>query len=549
MAHPPVPPRWPLAALRGGFGAVTQVAIDGEDRLHALVATGRPWCESSTPMGISSRRHRRRKLAGRFPPLPFAVGPKGRLFLGPLCDPPLDRRRANSRVRRQRTRVQVDAPPETPPWVIPGEYLSGALDSELYRCQWHRVVLEGAPPGRAWSQTFTAEDELDDAATPGRSRTRCGRLTTTPTPPGWTPGRIASFSAGGGRYSWLRLFVLSGNPRANRPRGAHQLASLRISLRRYLPALFGAEPVSAHFTHRFHIFTHTTLRGIEATLDDQDALFDPTLRPKLSRSARAPPDSQPGSALGSAWASTSGKDRVQRRRALLRHAGQLGHRRGTREGLRQLLLGSTSALGRTACVPTVTSPGTAAARCPPTASRLRATILRLASATADSRASPGPALALPGSGPARRRRDALAGKLFVNLGQLDANAQEGVTRLRTRPRIRCATPFDSFAHRFSVFVPSCVVQSPQWPRKALELLLRAERPARTVSRLVAVEPRFRIGVQSMAGFDRCRQVPGGGHARRSGARRGHRARPGDPCPAWTLARDRRRRASAQRPRA
>jgi hypothetical protein len=57
-----------------------------------------------------------------------------------------------------------------------------------------------------------------------------------------------------------------------------------------------------------------------------------------------------------------------------------------------------------------------------------------------------------------------------------------------------------FAHAFTVFVPACVGRSDRL-RKALENLLKTERPAHTKYSIEYVEPRFRIGVQSMIGLD------------------------------------------------
>jgi hypothetical protein len=49
-------------------------------------------------------------------------------------------------------------------------------------------------------------------------------------------------------------------------------------------------------------------------------------------------------------------------------------------------------------------------------------------------------------------------------------------------------------------VPACYRKS-ETHRKALENLLRAGRPASTLAQLEYVEPSFRIGFQSMIGFD------------------------------------------------
>ena len=49
-------------------------------------------------------------------------------------------------------------------YVTYGMYYSTALDSELYRCQWHRVILRGDIPtgARVVVSTYTAEALLTD---------------------------------------------------------------------------------------------------------------------------------------------------------------------------------------------------------------------------------------------------------------------------------------------------------------------------------------------------------------------------------------------------
>jgi hypothetical protein len=93
----------------------------------------------------------------------------------------------------------------------------------------------------------------------------------------------------------------------------------------------------------------------------------------------------------------------------------------------------------------------------------------------------------------------LWGQRIVNRSRLDANAQAGATQLKTS-QDPLRDPFHVYAHRFTVFVPVRYGRSPEL-RQALENLLAAWRPAHTLGRLEFVEPRFRIGVQSMIGFD------------------------------------------------
>jgi hypothetical protein len=93
----------------------------------------------------------------------------------------------------------------------------------------------------------------------------------------------------------------------------------------------------------------------------------------------------------------------------------------------------------------------------------------------------------------------LWGKRIVGRSPLDDGARLDHTKLLTI-QDPYRDPFHFYAHRFTVFVPASYEKSGRH-RKALENLLGAERPAHTLHQLEFVEPKFRIGVQSMIGFD------------------------------------------------
>ena len=93
----------------------------------------------------------------------------------------------------------------------------------------------------------------------------------------------------------------------------------------------------------------------------------------------------------------------------------------------------------------------------------------------------------------------LWGKRIVNRSQLNEGAQVGQTQLKTT-QDPYRDPFYVYAHKFTVFVPARFGRSDQ-QRKVLENLLKAESPAHTQYQIEYVEPGFRIGIQSMIGFD------------------------------------------------
>lgn len=389
-----------------------------------------------------------------------------------------------------------------------GRYLSTALDSRIDGCEWHRIELRGAiPPGCGVEvRTTTASIELDQEEIDSLPDTA------------WSPARIADameavdhampgrcswdalVMSPPGRYLWLRL-VLRGDGRQTPCLSEAIIEYPRISLRRYLPAVFGVDPAGADFTDRFTAIFDRTLRSIESRLDRLSVYFDP-----LS----APADAAPGekdflSWLGEWIGLTVAREwPVDRRRRYIKQAARLYCRRGTPEGLRQqllLLLGFDVAYEdhclavrpQCRCVPRPLN----CAACPPCAP-----------------AEP-PPLILEHfklrrwlyAGHGRLGSDAeLWGKRIVGRSELSGDtrpptgsAQLGVTSLNTVPD-PLRDPFHVYAHKFSVFVPArirdCAVE-----RRALEQLIAREAPAHTLADIRYVEPRFRVGVQATIGLD------------------------------------------------
>ena len=98
----------------------------------------------------------------------------------------------------------------------------------------------------------------------------------------------------------------------------------------------------------------------------------------------------------------------------------------------------------------------------------------------------------------------LWGQKIVNRSQLsgpqgEGNARLGVTQLNTR-QDPLRDPFHVYAHKFTVFLPAWVERVKSY-RKSIERLVMAEKPAHTEHQIVYVQPRFRVGIQSMIGFD------------------------------------------------
>lgn len=385
-----------------------------------------------------------------------------------------------------------------------GLALTRVLDSGIDGCPWHRIELRGTiPPGCSVElRTATAPLALDDGEIDALDeRAWCTRTLLRAPRDSAQRGHDALVRSPPGRFLVLQL-VLRGDGAATPCVESIVVEYPRVSLRRFLPAVYGADPAGADFTDRFSALFDATLRSIERPLDRLDELFDPLAAPSGStadRLRRAPGDRR-GDFLGwlGSWVGvTLDRDLPEpQRRLLLRAAGRLHCLSGTREGLwRQLLvlLGFDRALAQCADLRPQTRCTLPPSNCAPP--------------PACTPAAP-PPLILEHfklrrwlhAGHGRLGADSqLWGAAIVNRSQLDANARVEHTQLVVTPD-PLRDPLHVHAHRISVFVPARVQGVPAVQR-ALERLLAAEVPAHVQAQVHYVAPRFRVGRQAMLGLD------------------------------------------------
>jgi phage tail-like protein len=484
---------WPIPAT-------DHLAIDCRDRLY-LTDDGPP--RSLTVLDGDARPvpdppKRPEDVRASLPHLPFHVDQLGRLWLEPCCDPCRVRKvdpRSDLVFDADGNSVEIKAAPPGPIYEKQATYRSEVLDSRIAQCVWHRVVLFGSLPSgtRARVRVFTADQVLRDA-----------ELNAPPASERWRECAIADeLDEGGrwdclvrsepGRYLWLEL-VLEGNGSATPSICAIVVEFPRISLRRFLPAVFGMEAVSADFTDRFLALFDTTLRSIERQIDQIAHLFDPGSAPATT----ADPRQQDFLSWLGGWIGVA-LDRnwdVGMRRRFLKHAGALFDRRGTVSGLREQLRILLDLDRHLPCEIDLRDCG----RCIPDPRNCR----------------PDPEPVHPEPPPLVLEHYCLRRWLRVGAGRLSddavvwgerlfgrtrlcAHGQLGVTRLDTSPD-PARDPFLVHANQFSVFVPARYGATDRG-RRALDNLLKSEAPAGTYGYLHLVEPRFRIGIQSLLGFD------------------------------------------------
>jgi phage tail-like protein len=455
------------------LGAIVHVASDPTGRIYVVLA-GDPEVTVLDPTGrVVGRVRRRDEISGCFPPVPLGLLGDGQIDLASWCPG------VCGTVFDRAGRPICEATP-APADVLVREavFATEALDSAIGACVWHRVEASLADAERTGLRlwTYTSDEPLPDelvAELPKHA---------------WRPlpaANDALIRSAPGRYLWLAGTLVGDGARTPRLH-ALRVEYPRITLRRYLPAGFTPDPVSAEFTDRLLAIFDRGFRDLEHHIDHQAEWFDP-------RSAPAD-GSRAGTRDFLGWLGTwigLAIDRrwpEERRRRFLRDARGIYRLRGTREGLRKQLLAYLGLLDAGGACPT----GPTGRPCPPCAP------------------SPwtSPPLVLEhfqlrrwlevGHG---RLGDTsrLWGDRIVGRTRLGSCGPLGATRLDSTPDPR-RDPFLVSANRVTVFLPASLARTPA-ARRAVESIIVGETPAHAAWSVAYVEPRMRIGIQAMIGYD------------------------------------------------
>lgn len=463
------------------LGAVEHIASDREGRVYATIAGDDRVAVLDRWGRVVERVTRREAIAERFAPLPFTLLGGGLIDLAGWCS---DAARTTI-FDRAGNPVDAGTPLPPDPLARSGAFVTSALDSRIGACTWHRVVASLELPERTrlrmW--TFTSDELLPDdvvAATPEHA---WRPLPTTPSADGNEVEALIRSAPG--KYLWLAGELTGNGWRTPRVRSL-VIEYPRITLRRYLPAAFAPDPISADFTDRFLAVFDRGFRDIEQHLDHQVAWFDARSAPADSSRAGTRDflgwlASWIGLTLDRRWPE-------ERRRRLLRDARGMYRLRGTREGLRRQLLTFLGMLD----VGGDCLPGPTGRPCPP----------------CEPSAWQAPPLVLERF-QLRRWLEVGHGRLgdasrlwsdrIVDRTKLGSCGRLGATRLDSTPDPR-RDPFLVHANRVTVFLPASVARSmPE--RRAIESIIAAETPAHAAWSVDYVEPRMRVGIQSMVGYD------------------------------------------------
>lgn len=339
-----------------------------------------------------------------------------------------------------------------------GQFVSGALDSEVYRCTWHRVVLSGPVPAgtRIRVETLTSESAKSDSEIAQLAQDR------------WTLAGEHTRTAGGewdclvrsapGRYLWLRL-TLTGDGTESPVLRNVRVEFPRASSLQYLPAVYQQDQESRDFLDRFLSLFDSIRDETGEILDSLAGYFDPLATPATAPSGQSDfltwLASWIGFSLDQHWPK-------HKQRALLAQAHRLYALRGTPAGVRLHVKLYTG------LEPVILEQF-----------RLRRWI-HLGGATLGDCTE-------------------LWGDDLVKRLQLDVHSRLGEFQLiDTGDPI--SDPWAYLAHRFSVYV-FLEGQASDEQRQTLRRIVDISKPAHTEAELIIVKPSMRIGMQSRVGVD------------------------------------------------
>jgi phage tail-like protein len=357
-----------------------------------------------------------------------------------------------------------------------GTWIGGPLDSQLARCQWHRVELDVAalPAGSAITVSTYAGDRPPGAGETlpreiewAQAHRRAGEVQP---PPGRRAARAVPdeflVQSREGRYLWIKI-ELTGDGHATPAIRALRARYPRESYLQHLPSVYSADEDSRRFLERFLSIFQTTWDDLEREIGDGARDLDPAAVP-----------AGPLLRYLAQWLAVpfEGDWSWEQKRTLLRAMPALLARRGTPDGVR---------------------------------GHLRAYLQNLTGLDADAQGEM-PRIV---EGFRERRHLQLAADPLARLGQgaplwsagIIGRLQLGVFARADEARlVSTGDPerdvLHHYAHRFRVFVPSAWVQT-----AAAERMVRravdSEKPAHTAYDLCLVEARMRVGVQATLGLD------------------------------------------------
>lgn len=341
-----------------------------------------------------------------------------------------------------------------------GLLITDALDSKIYKCRWHKILMEAdIPEGTSIEiQTYASESKKDiEEIIMLPDNTLTVKNTENLFPCCWSLPQINSTDflvlSPPGRYLWLKI-KLKGNIKSTPFLKNIRIFYPRESYLQYLPRVYQEDETSRSFLERFLSIFETILSDFEGKIKHISRYFNPESTPKEFLSWLS---EWIGLVLDEKWSE-------DKKRKLIKRAPELYIKRGTLAGLKECIQIYT---GLTSHIHILEQ-----------FNLRRWVFLDKSILGCDS---------------------ALWGKGIASRLQLSEYSRICSFKLVSSgdPMM---DPFHHYAHRFSVIVPSNFCDGGS-KEKALRQIVDVEKPAHTQYSICKVEPKFRVGVQSTVNVD------------------------------------------------
>ncbi|MEJ2567397.1 MAG: phage tail protein, partial [candidate division WOR-3 bacterium] len=328
-------------------------------------------------------------------------------------------------------------------YLAEGFLYTKAFDSKEYKCQWHKILLDAdIPLGTSITvQTYTAETKKDflEIKNLDKSIWRTNQKN----------AKNFLIQGSPGRYLWLKL-TLRGNKKETPLVKKLKIYYPRLTYLEYLPGIYQTDPTSKLFLEQFlSIFAHF-FEGIEDEVDNIVRYFIPGATPVKFLPWLA------------SWLSLSLNDKwpVEKKRLFIHKAHELFKKRGTLEGLQEVLEIFTEKKFQII-----------------EHFKLRRKYLILSN-------------------------NSIIGCnsfLWGMESSLSVNTELSVFKLGDSQE-PVSNPFQAHAHEFSILIPSKFLSADE-DERIIRKIVDLWKPAHTKFYLCKIEPRFRIGMQSSIGTD------------------------------------------------
>ncbi|MEA3281832.1 MAG: phage tail protein [Euryarchaeota archaeon] len=202
----------------------------------------------------------------------------------------------------------------------PGTFISGAFDSNEHGCRWHKLILDALIPDKTQIDVYhyiSDEEELLETKWSKLATFRSSDVNL----------RDALIRGPAGRYLWLKLELTSTDEYKTPKIDSVETYFPRISYLRYLPAVYQEDAISSDFLERYLSLFETFLGDNDAVIGGVHRYFDS--------------EATPGEFLSwlAIWVAAVFDESWQedKKRKFLQSAVELYKKRGTKEGLEELI--------------------------------------------------------------------------------------------------------------------------------------------------------------------------------------------------------------------